>query len=187
MSMTNSNDAIWNRTHVLPTCSAVPQSTAPLHTNSIQRTQKVLLPSFKISVLGFVQSWFVVIQDPKWRYWCRSFEIYAWNLGITMSYCPYVLSNLALPVCRTCDHEITFSQPHSLTASWMAFIWITVIDTISLCTTNQIIINYVSCFSDLLFVPHKSPRPQLSVGNFAGSLKFTMLLPLWADNYMKLK
>jgi hypothetical protein len=53
MSMKYSNDTIWNRTHHLPACSAVPQPTAPsrqslqLQTVNITHLLKTHVANFK--------------------------------------------------------------------------------------------------------------------------------------------
>ena len=41
MSMKNSNDCIGNGTHDHPTCSAVPQQTAPLHALSENKVLRI--------------------------------------------------------------------------------------------------------------------------------------------------
>jgi len=43
MSMKNSSDTIGNRTHILPVCSAVPQSSAPPRAPTIQWVPKAFI------------------------------------------------------------------------------------------------------------------------------------------------
>jgi len=43
MSIKNSSDSIGNETHDLPTCSAVPRQTAPLHAPSQKKVLSIRL------------------------------------------------------------------------------------------------------------------------------------------------
>jgi hypothetical protein len=59
MSMKNSNDTIGNRTRDLPTCSAVPQPTAPPHSPSMHYIQKELFtvePNVRYEVAQLVET-----------------------------------------------------------------------------------------------------------------------------------